>query len=336
MLKTIHSMSLIIFLSLTAIAHGEIQSLGTCALTSGEIIDDCRIAYRTLGKLNVDKSNIMIVPSWLGGNADDFITSDYAGGGKLADSDKYYVIIIEAFGSGNSSSPSNSPTQRNDNFPDFTIEDIINAQHRLLLEHLDIKHVSTILGVSLGASQTYAWMSKFPNFMDKAVIITGTPQPTTADKLSYRLAIDAVSGLLKLNDGGKAARDFAVRFETHMAWTSNYFAKEIPTDTFDDFDRNKLKTTPLNPYDYRAQTTALMNGDITAIDGDDITKTAARLKMPFITFSHPLDGYINPLPSIKLAAQANQPHIELQGNCGHYSPDCEMDMLKAAVHKFLK
>lgn len=342
MIKYLQHISVIFLLLTSTSASGqssddapEIYSLGNCPLKNTEVIEDCKIAYRTIGTLAADKSNVMIVPSWLGGTAQDFISSGYAGSGKMADSDKYYIILVEAFGNGNSSSPSNSASQSNENFPQFTIEDIVDAQYRLVSEHLGIDHVSAIVGVSLGASQTYQWMSKYPNFMDKAVIITGTPQPTTSDKLSYRLAIDAVSGLLKLNDNGEAARNFAIRFETHMAWTSAWFSKNIETEDYAAFEQARLNDTRLNPYDYKAQTTALLNGDITSVDDDDLSKTSMRLKMPFLTLYHDRDGYINPAPSITLATLSGQPLIRLGGDCGHYAPDCEMATMAKAVHDFL-
>ncbi|MDG1438562.1 MAG: alpha/beta fold hydrolase [Emcibacteraceae bacterium] len=313
----------------------ETYSLGQCPLENGEVIEDCHITYQTMGTLNKDKSNIMIVPSWLGGTAQSFIDYEYAGSAKMINSDDYYVILMDAFASGTSSSPSNSKTQTGEEFPTVTIADMVKAQHRLLTEHLKVGHVSAFIGVSLGASQTYEWMSSYPDFMDKAVIITGTPQPTTSDRLSYNLAIDAVTGLLKLNDGGTAARNFVTRFETHMGRTSEWLANNIPTNEYDTFEQDTLNTTT-NPYDYKTQTTALLNGDITIKDGGDLAKTAARLTTPFLTLSHPYDGYINPAPSIKLAELTNNSHIPLAGTCGHYAPDCEMEELTKVVHQYLK
>jgi homoserine O-acetyltransferase len=130
-----------------------IYSLGTCPLVSDEVIQDCRVAYRTLGTLAKDKNNVMLIPTWLGGNSEDFIKSGYVGRGKMADTDKYYVIIVEAFGSGNSSSPSNIETQHNGAFPELSITDMVDAQHQLLINHLGIDHVSAVVGICLGASQ---------------------------------------------------------------------------------------------------------------------------------------------------------------------------------------
>ena len=313
----------------------ETYSLGKCHLKNQQVIENCTISFRTIGKLAPDKNNIMIVPSWLGGTSQDFISSGYVGSGKMADSEKYYIIIIEAFGSGNSSSPSNSKTQSNEKFPYFSIEDIVDAQYNLINKHLGFNHVNAFLGISLGASQTYHWMTKYPKFMDQAIIITGTPQPSSSDKLSYRLAIDAVAGLLKLNDNGLSAHNFIIRFETHMAWTKEWFSQNVNTGDYISFEQKKLNETRLNPYDYKAQTTALLNGDISKIDNGDLSITAKRIKIPFLTFYHERDGYINPNPSIKLSELKGQPLVKLLGHCGHYAPDCEINEITRRVHKFL-
>ena len=68
-------------------------------------------------------------------------------------SSKYYIIIVALFGNGQSTSPSNSPENRP--FPDVTFYDNVRAQHKLVTEHLGIKHAKAILGWSMAAGQTY-------------------------------------------------------------------------------------------------------------------------------------------------------------------------------------
>jgi hypothetical protein len=42
-------------------------NLGEFKLQSGEVLHDCRIGYRTFGKLNADASNAILFPTWAGG-----------------------------------------------------------------------------------------------------------------------------------------------------------------------------------------------------------------------------------------------------------------------------
>ena len=41
-------------------------SLGTFKTVSGKEIKNCIIGYSTLGKLNADKSNVVLWPTWIG------------------------------------------------------------------------------------------------------------------------------------------------------------------------------------------------------------------------------------------------------------------------------
>ena len=93
--------------------------LGTCSLASGESILGCRVAYRTFGKLNDDKSNAILFPTWFSGNSEAL--AQYIGPDKMLDSSKYFVVAVDAFGNGFSSSPSNSQAQPGATFPRFGI-----------------------------------------------------------------------------------------------------------------------------------------------------------------------------------------------------------------------
>ncbi len=49
---------------LCAAYEQQFAALGTCRLASGNMIRDCRIGYRTFGKLNADKPNAILFPMW--------------------------------------------------------------------------------------------------------------------------------------------------------------------------------------------------------------------------------------------------------------------------------
>ena len=82
--------------------------LGDFRLESGEQIRDCRLGYRTFGRLNSDKSNVVLVPTWFAGTTSDFQL--FFGSGKLIDASIYFIVAIDALGNGVSTSPSNCST----------------------------------------------------------------------------------------------------------------------------------------------------------------------------------------------------------------------------------
>jgi homoserine O-acetyltransferase len=149
----------------------QFAEFGEFKLTSGSVIHDFRLAYRTFGKLNADKSNAILWPTWLGGRTEDLLR--YVGAGKVIDDREYFVILVDAIGNGVSTSPSNSKTQKGMDFPRFTIRDMVESERRLLTEVFHVEHLRAVTGISMGGMQTFEWITAYPDFMDAAIPIVG-------------------------------------------------------------------------------------------------------------------------------------------------------------------
>ncbi len=138
----------------------QFAALGDLKLQGGGVIQDFRLGYRTLGRLNAEKSNAILWPSWLGGKSADLL--QFLGPGKVVDTTNFFVILVDAIGNGVSSSPSNNSKQRLMKFPVFTIRDMVEAEHRLLTEVLHISHLRAVMGISMGGMQTFEWAVAYP------------------------------------------------------------------------------------------------------------------------------------------------------------------------------
>ena len=119
-------------------ADGEQQyaQFDECHLESGEDILECRIGYRTFGTLNADGSNAVLFPTWFSGVTQDWIDLNLIGPKSFIDSNRFFVIAVDALGNGVSSSPSNSGIYEPGEFPAVAIADMVNSQYRLLTEKL--------------------------------------------------------------------------------------------------------------------------------------------------------------------------------------------------------
>jgi homoserine O-acetyltransferase len=175
-------------------AHGEgtqqFADFGDFKLENGSIIHDFRLGYRTLGSLNPDRSNAILWPTWLGGKSEDLL--QFVGEGRVVDPNSYFVILVDSIGNGISISPSNSRTQPLMKFPQFTIRDMVEAEHRLVTDVFHLTHLHAVVGISMGGMQTFEWAVAHPDFMDEAIPMLGSPESTSFDKLLWTAQIDSI------------------------------------------------------------------------------------------------------------------------------------------------
>lgn len=189
--------------------------MGDFLLENGQVIKNCLLGFYTFGKLNPDKSNVVVLLPWYSGKSTDFTFA--VGPNGLVDSSLYHVVIIDPLGDGVSSSPSNSPEQPNSLFPEFSIRDMVNVQHKFLNEKLGIRHVRAIAGFSMGGMECFQWVVSYPDFMDAIIPISGSAKPTPYDKLFYKTIITAAeAGMHDTLDVRKAGETIGLLFGLHV------------------------------------------------------------------------------------------------------------------------
>jgi homoserine O-acetyltransferase/O-succinyltransferase len=302
--------------------------LGDLKLTSGETIHDFRLAYRTAGTLNADKSNAILWPTWLGGKSEEL--ADLIGPGNVADTTKYFVVTIDAIGNGVSTSPSNSKTQGRMTFPKFTIRDMVESEHRFATETLHLSHVHAVMGISMGGMQTFEWITAYPDFMDAAVPMAGSPQSTSYDKLLWASQIDA----LELDPewkGGKGTKPMTGGWAVYSEIDSMNItspAYRVAMTTPGDFGAflAKMKAddngTALEAADAIRQRQAIMALDIPAEYSTTLAELTKRVHAKVLVIVSPEDHMVNPEPAIAFASALGAPIVRLNTPCGHSSLDC--------------
>lgn len=85
----------------------EVFELGNVILQGKATLRDAKLAYKTYGTLNEDKSNAIVYPTRFGGRHPD--NEWLIGAGMALDPKEYFVIVPNMLGNGLSSSPSNTP-----------------------------------------------------------------------------------------------------------------------------------------------------------------------------------------------------------------------------------
>ena len=151
----------------------QVFDLGAVTLQSGTVFPNARLAYKTYGNLAPDKSNVIVYPSYYSGTHKDMewlIAAD-----KILDPTRYFVVIVNMFGSGVSSSPSNSaaPIDRG-RYPNVTLTDNVRMQHRLITEMFGVSKIALAFGYSMGAQQAYHWGALFPDMVERICVVCGS------------------------------------------------------------------------------------------------------------------------------------------------------------------
>ncbi|WP_104168623.1 alpha/beta fold hydrolase [Arthrobacter sp. SX1312] len=145
--------------------------IGRFELISGSNLPAAQLAYETFGELDPAGDNCILLPSYYTGTSSSY--APWIGEGRLFDPATWFIVAVNLFGNGVSSSPSRAhPDSAGAAFPDVDIADNVIAQHRLLT-HLGVKRIRLIAGWSMGALQAYEWAARYPELVDAILPIAG-------------------------------------------------------------------------------------------------------------------------------------------------------------------
>ena len=143
----------------------EIYNLGNVELLSGEILLSAKLAYKTYGSLNSDKSNVIILPTFYTGTHNR--NEGFFGTNRAINPEKHFIISVNLFGNGLSTSPSNAEIdQKGSKFPTISLFDNIACQYKLLTEHLNISKIALVAGWSMAGCQSYQWAAQYPDMVN--------------------------------------------------------------------------------------------------------------------------------------------------------------------------
>jgi homoserine O-acetyltransferase/O-succinyltransferase len=192
---------------------------------SGVFLPQAKIVYGTYGHLNAAKDNVILMPS--------HYMADYHGyewliGEKLAlDPDKLFLVTTEMFGSGHSSSPSNTPEPfHGPRFPVTTIRDNVEAVHHLLVDELKVTHLRAIIGFSMGAEQAFQWAVSYPAFTDRIVATAGTAKCYPQGFIRLESQINAIDLDPAFNNGDYTKEPTKGIEAFALIWTAWLYSQE--------------------------------------------------------------------------------------------------------------
>jgi homoserine O-acetyltransferase/O-succinyltransferase len=315
--------------------------LGNIVLESGETLRGAKLAYRTLGTLNAEKSNAVLVTTWFSGTG-KVMRDVYVGPDHALNPDRHFVIIVDQLGSGVSSSPHNTPApQAMAKFPKLSIGDDVNAQHRLLTELFGIERLALVVGGSMGGQQVYEWAVTRPAMVERAAPIACTARISHHQKVFVETLKEAITSDPAWRNGWYAAGidvrdglDRMARIVATAGWSAEFYREErwrtvVGMSSLDDFINGVMRAyfEPMDPNALLAQMHKWQRADVSRHAGGDLAAALARISAKTVVMPISHDLFFPPeeaeadcrlIPSgILTVIQSAEGHMGLNG----FEPD---------------
>ncbi len=183
--------------------------------SSGEKLPELKIHYTTLGtphrnaKGEID--NAIMVLHGTGGSGKQFLQPQFAdelyGPGQPFDISKWYVILPDNIGHGQSSKPSDGLRM---NFPAYDYADMVRAQNKLVTETLGIKKLQLILGTSMGCMHSFMWGETYQHNVARLAPFACNPVEIAGlNRMWRKMSVDAIKADPVWNGGNYTEQPLA-------------------------------------------------------------------------------------------------------------------------------
>jgi homoserine O-acetyltransferase/O-succinyltransferase len=270
----------------------KLYDLGNFKLECGETLRGAKLAYRSFGKLNAEKSNAILVTTWFSGTA-KVMQDVYVGHQRALNPEKYFIIIADQLGGGVSSSPQNMPApQSMAKFPKLSIGDDVNAQRQLLTELFGIQKLALVVGGSMGGQQVYEWAVTSPDMVERAAPIAATARISLHQKVFVDTLIDAITSDPAWNGGWYASglevrggMDRMAKIVATLGWSAEFYQAErwrtiIGMSSLDDFINGVMKAyfEPMDPNVLLCEMHKWQRADVSRHTGGDLAAAMMRIK----------------------------------------------------------
>jgi len=178
--------------------HDGVYHIHDFRFGTGETLADLRLHYVTLGKPRRDAAghtvNAVLLIHGTGGDAHSLLNPVFSEvlfePGQPLDINKYFIILPDLIGHGESSKPSDGLRMK---FPHYTYDDMVRATHRVLTDGLHVDHLRLVGGTSMGCMQSFVWGEMYPKFMDALLPLACMPMEIAGRNRIWReMAVQAI------------------------------------------------------------------------------------------------------------------------------------------------
>jgi homoserine O-acetyltransferase/O-succinyltransferase len=229
---------------------------------SGETLPELKLHYRTIGTARRDASgtvrNAVLILHGTGGTGGGFLSRTFGGElfgpGQLLDATRYFIVLPDGIGHGKSSKPSDGLRAK---FPHYTYDDMVRAQHAMLVDGLKVNHLRLVMGTSMGAMHCWVWGEMFPDFVDGLVPLASAPTEIAGrNRVMRQMIMDAIR-----NDPGYKNGDYTeqpkqglvaalnilmMMTSSPLQWHKSGPTRDAADKWYEDQIVSRLKTTDAN------------------------------------------------------------------------------------------
>jgi len=171
--------------------------LGELALGSGGVLRGAKLSWKSHGTLSAAKDNVVLYPTSYGARHAD--VEWLIGPDGVLDPGKWFVVIVDQFGNGLSSSPSNTA-----GYPGLvTVADNVGAQRRMLAEAFGVARLACVYGWSMGGLQAYHWAALFPDAVDRVVVNCGVARTAVHNRIFLKSLMATLEAAPEHIGGGR-------------------------------------------------------------------------------------------------------------------------------------
>src|SRR6185437_4201335 len=151
---------------------------------NGSVLPELRVAYETHGNLSPGRDNAILLVHGTSGGRHAF--DALIGPGKTFDTERNFVITVDAIGGGDSSSPKDGLGQ---DFPRYTIRDMMAAQHALVTRGLELTTLRAVGGSSMGSFAALEWGIHHPEMVRSLILLVPSPKA----EANFQLTVDLMT-----------------------------------------------------------------------------------------------------------------------------------------------
>jgi homoserine O-acetyltransferase len=286
---------------MTAPRDYEIFDAGDTPLQSGRTFPGMQLAYKTYGRLNANKDNVILYPTSFA--AQHYDTEWLIEPGAALDPERYFIVIPNLFGNGLSSSPSTQTLDASP-YPDVSYHDAVSVQHRLMTEHFGVSRIAMVYGWSMGGMQTYHWAARYPEMVERAAVVCGSARCSPLNTVfleSIRAALSADPAFVDGRFIAKPSAGLRAMGRIYAGWAMSHgfyrdeLWREAGFTSLEDYLARSwdIAFAHRDANNVLAQLWTWQNGDISGCEqfGGDFRKAMAAIKTRMLLMPGQTDNY---------------------------------------------